>query len=136
MRLLSADTGDTLVSLSKRKLREAGKAGDASAQTDPQVSTEFALIQLVGYAAEVHLYRNAAGGSEGAAPDRSMSANDYNAARGAVGTENIPVIENAAREIVEIHWAAIDVLARRLLRDRSLDAVDALDILDAMYGAP
>ena len=64
-----------------------------------------------------------------------MSTNDYNAALEAVGTESMPVVEDAAREIVEMHWTAIDGLARRLLRDGSLDAVDALDILDTMYGA-
>jgi hypothetical protein len=48
MRLLTSETGDTQVSLSKEKLRRAGKVVEQGVEQDPQVRMEFALIQLAG----------------------------------------------------------------------------------------
>ena len=133
MRLLTADTGDTLVSLSKSKLRETGKDADVSAQQDPEVRMEFALVQLAGFATEVRLHSRGSDSGQKPEPDRSLSANDYAEAKSAVGIEALPTIEYAALETVEMHWAAIDRLARLLLRHGELDAIEAIDILDGMY---
>lgn len=133
MRLLNIDTGDTFVMLSRSKLGLAGKAVEATSADDPEVRTEFALILLAGLAAERHLQSRVDGAAH-LQPDASLAANDYSAAAAAVGIEAIPVLESGALDIVAKHWGAIDLLARTLLKDGIIGAVEVIDVLDAFYG--
>jgi hypothetical protein len=130
--LTSPETGDALIRLSRKKLLAAGKQVDNTALDDPEVRIDAAVIRLAGYAAEEHYASMHP--DQDVEPNKSFSANDYAEARGLIGDAGVRRLEPQVRALVSSEWAAIQALAAKLEAEGVLEAIDALDLLNAGYG--
>jgi len=140
IQLYSRDIGDTYVSLSRRKLAQAGKPTDISVLVDPDIVQDGSLIYLAGYASEKHYYRIILDRCT-QLPDRSYPENDYAVVRQLIenagfSSNILSGFEVQASNSVEQRWHTIELLASMILRseNRTLDAIDAIEFLDRLLG--
>lgn len=135
--LTSDSTGETFVSLSKRKLLLEGKEITAVTASDPEVVEDAAIIFYAGLEAErIYCEKNRI------TLDESHSANDYNYVEELIGKSD-PVFEGDrnsliafSREAVLANWEPITLIAEFLQKshNNSISAVTAIEILDQGFG--
>lgn len=137
IRLTSDSTGETFVTLSKRKLLEQGKEISAHTASDPEIIEDAAIIFYAGLEAErIYCEQN------NITLDESHSANDYNYVQQLIENSN-PRFEGDrnsliafSREAVLANWEPINQLADflQLSTNNSLSAFTAVEILDLGFG--
>ena len=134
---LTSDTnGETFVSLSNKKLINAGKKLNDSVLKEPELIEDAAIIFYAGFEAET-LYCN----NNAVEIDISFSRNDYNNINSLIKNSNSPLktskekLISNTRIIIEDNWFAIEKIAEAILGSNNniLYAIDAIEILDNIY---
>jgi|GEM_PF-5234468 len=135
--LTSDSTGETFVTLSKRKLLEEGKEISAGTVSDPDIIADAATIFYAGLEAErIFCEQN------NIDLDESHSANDYNQVDMLI-ENSVPEFETDvnkliafSREAVLANWEPITQFAQLLQDspDNSISAFTAIKFLDLGFG--
>ena len=134
---LSSDTnGETFVSLSSKKINKEAKEATQSILQDPEIIEDVAVIYFAGLEAEkIYCEKNSS------TVDSSFSMNDHNFVDNLIANANTPLTKTKdnlitiTQELVRNNWATIDTISEAILKatNKSLDAVDAIEILDRAY---
>lgn len=131
--LISDTTGETFVTISRRKIDQSGKISTNNIQFDPDLIIDAAIIFYAGFEAE-KIYCQ----KYNQTPDISHSLNDYNRVRdlinnanGEMEISNVNLI-SLSKQIVVEYWDAILTIADQILnsQNRTLEAIDAVETLN------
>ena len=118
--------GEGFISLSKRKLKAAGKQEDESTAKDKDVARDLALILTAGYIAE----KVAAEQNKTLTPSLECAKPDHDMLRdvlsGAGLSKKFDHFESSVEEILRIRWDAVEALADFLFECGSVE-YDTLD---------
>jgi hypothetical protein len=137
IRLTSDSTGETFVTLSRRKLLLEGKEISVDTASDPEVIEDAAIIFYAGLEAErIYCEQN------NISLDESHSANDYNYVDQLIDNSNPPFETNRnsliafSHQAVLANWEPITQIAEFLQHshNNSVDAITAIEILDEGFG--
>jgi hypothetical protein len=134
--LTSDQSGETFVTLSKKKLAKLQKPLIAETSKDPDIVKDAATIYYSGFEAEkIFSEKNSI------ATDISFSKNDYEHIEFLIQESNDITIDKLELQkesfiIVNSNWSAICQIAEQLLSasGNSVDAVHIIEILDKCYG--
>ncbi|WP_323572083.1 MULTISPECIES: hypothetical protein [unclassified Rhizobium] len=128
--LLNDGAGGFDLSLNGRKCREAGKADDATAQKDKEVTRDAVVILMAGYAAELIAKEK----SSAITPHRPSADPDYSMAgtflKGAGLSQKIDRAEQEARAILIENWATVERLATLAFEKKGLSWLEVSEVLD------
>jgi len=126
-------TGETFVSLSKKKINAMGKGQDTTIMKDPEVVIDAAIIFYSGFEAEKIYCKKI-----NVKPNISFSMNDYNNVDELINNADPSVaitkekLIEFSNKIVNRQWNTIETVAEQLLQSKNncLEAFEVLDILD------
>lgn len=122
--------GDIFISLSKRKLKAAGKPEDASSQLDKEVATDLAIVLSAGLVAERLAEKSEAGlkaNPRCAIPDHElMRMQLINAGLSACFDQH----ETSASQLLESEWTLVTGLASLLYKNVVSDPMDIVEFIE------
>ncbi len=123
-------SGETFISLSKRKLIAKGKSADSSNQHDKEVIIDMVVILCAGIVGE----EIASEKHEAIIPDSTCSEPDKEFAlellQEAGLDDNLNIYNKSARKILVDEWDNVESLANALFQENSMLAIDVLDMLN------
>jgi len=128
--------GESLISLSKSKLRAEGLPVDETSVKLPEVVEDLAVILCAGLIAEQLASKFDASlkaNPSAAIPDHDLVREQLSRAG---LSKNLDRHEEAARDILSHEWALVDSLANYLYSKMSLDPSDVIAFLEKEDGAP
>jgi GNAT superfamily N-acetyltransferase len=136
IRLEEYGAGEAQVSLSKSKLRQAGKVPSAVAMRDPEVAKDLAVILVAGLVAEQvaqSMGQDVTANSSCAAPDHALIKQSLENA----GVElNIQAYENTARHMLQSEWPLLLSLADLLFDRRVVENYEVLEFIQSFQVGP
>lgn len=113
--------GEVFISLSKRKLKSAGKPVDLHVATEPEVARDLALILVAGYVAEKlanSFDQSLVPSLECAKPDHKLLKQQLSNA----GLSNkFDRFESDAEDILKSKWKVVNSLAERIFKYGAVD---------------
>lgn len=136
IRLEKYGAGVAPVSLSRSKLREAGKVPSAAAVTDPDVAKDLAIILAAGLVAEQvaqSMGEHVTANSSCAAPDHAFMRQSL---ENAGLQSDIQNSESIARQMLQSEWPLLLRLANLLFDRGFVESVDVLEFIQSFQVGP
>lgn len=122
--------GEIFVSLSKSKLRAAGKSVGLSSQTDQDVATDLAVVLCAGLVAE----RLAEEQIPGIKANPTCAKPDHDLVRQQLASANLSTHvdshETVARHLLESEWSLLTSLANFLYDNVASDPTDVIGFIE------